>query len=40
MVMLYLNTKLSFKKDLEIELAKMNKTTRVIAVNKGTKASI
>lgn len=32
--------KINFKKDLEIELAKMNKTTRVVAVNKGTKASI
>ena len=28
------------KKDLEAELAKMNKTTRVVAVNKGTKVSI
>ena len=35
-----MDIKISFKKDLEIELAKMNKTTRVVAVNKGTKVSI
>lgn len=32
--------KLQFKKDLEEELRKMGKTTRVVAVNKGTKVSL
>lgn len=32
--------KITFKRDLEIAISKMNKTTRVVAVNKGTRANI